>query len=103
MSTSLLLTGTLLSVLLQFPSASMQQSDEQLVGPVQPVITVDYAVGSLEIPNVGLTPSAVLIQVRPDSFRFLEVTSREVEGNVQDGFALVPSPPPKWYSRDRWL
>ena len=96
MSTGLLLTGTLLTVLLEFPPACSKQSEELLVVPDQPVITVNFAEGLMATtPIVGLVPDNEPIPVRLFSSRVRGIELREVEGNVQDGFVLVPSPPPK--------
>ncbi len=96
MSTGLLLTGTLLTVLLEFPPACSKQSEELLVVQDQPVITVNFAKGLVATtPIVGLVPDNEPIPVRLFSSRVSGIELREVEGNVQDGFVLVPSPPPK--------
>ena len=96
MCTGLLLTGTLLTVLLEFPPACSKQSEELLVVPDQPVITVNFAEGlTATTPLMGLVPDDDQIPVRLSSSEFRWIELREVEGNVQDGYVLVPSPPPK--------
>ena len=94
MGFSNLIAGTLLAVLLQILPAGMEQSEQQLVSRRQPAITVDFAVGSIATPTEALAYLSDLIQVRP-SYRVRRSYAREEEGNAQDGFILVESPPPK--------
>ena len=96
MCTGLLLTGTLLTVLLELPLTCIRQTEKLMVDSNQPKITVNFAEGLMATtPIVGLVPDNEPIPVRLFSSRVRGIELREVEGNVQDGFVLVPSPPPK--------
>ena len=87
-----LITGTLLTLLLQFPPTSLKLSDKQLVDESQSVIMVDYAVGSISA-NEASTCLVTMIQVRPIQLRVRGYEMREEEGNVQDGYVLhFPAP-----------
>lgn len=96
MCTGLLLTGTLLTVLLELPLTCIRQTEKLVADPNQPKITVNFAEGlTATTPLMGLVPDDNQIPVRPSSSEFRWIELREVEGNVQDGYVLVPSPPPK--------
>lgn len=79
------LMGTLLSVLLFVIPVNYWQSEKQLVEDSNPVIMVDYAVGSSATAIIPLALPAEMIQVGP-CYRVRENEVREDEGNVSDGY-----------------
>ena len=92
--------GTLLAVLLHFPSACIKHTDDRLLMVMgqQLRIEANNAVESVTTPLTGLAMiDDKSIRYVCGCIRVRGIEVEEVEGNVQDGFVLVPSPPPKWW------
>ena len=88
-----LFTGTLCAILLFILPASMKLSESQLVSKSQPIVSVDYAVGSTATPNMACAIIEDMIQVRPPMPRVRRTRIVEAEGNVQDGHIVhFPAP-----------
>lgn len=86
-------TGTLCAVLLFVLPANKKQSESQLVSDSQPIVSVDYAVGSKATPNMACATIEEMIQVEPPKPRVRRTRIVEAEGNVQDGYILhFPAP-----------
>lgn len=87
------LTGTLCAVLILILPAGMKQSESQLVDKSQPIISVDYAVGSTATPNMACAIIEEMVQVEPLMPRVRRTRVLEDEGNVQDGHIVhFPAP-----------
>lgn len=88
-----LLMGTLCIVLLQFTPADTWQSDKQLVGKSQLVVTVDQFRGSIVMQEKASATAGTTILVPVNQSRGRVKFVEEDEGNIQDGYTLhEPAP-----------
>ena len=97
MSTLLVLTGALLFI--TFPPLTEQPDYKLRFDNVQPIV-VAYFAEELEAtsPLLGIVPDAESFHGRLPKSEVCRYVSSNLEGKEQSGFALVPSPPPKWES-----
>ena len=93
---TLSLTGLLLLII--FTRSSTDLPDQKLrFKKFQPIVTVNLDEGVMAtIPLLGIAPDNVPPKVSLSGLRAHRHTVNDVEGKEQSGFALVPSPPPKW-------
>ena len=95
MSTLFLLTGALLFITF---SPLTEQPDHKLrFDNVHPIVVAYYAEElTATLPIMGIVPDAESFHGSLPGSQVCQYVSSDLEGKEQSGFALVPSPPPKW-------